>query len=56
MRVVRTYVEEIVGTCPLLRLHLQSKVQEISENGGKCLFILDPRCTVLRDQIERSQR
>lgn len=54
-KVVISYLQQIMRTCALLWVHLECKVQEIAENRGQVVLLLDRWSAVGRDQIERAQ-
>lgn len=49
------YLQQIVRTCALLGVHLQCEVEEVAEDRCQVVLLLDCRCAVGRDQIERAQ-
>lgn len=50
-----TYLEQVMRRSSLLRIHLQSKVQEITEDGRQVVLVFDGRRAVGGDQIQGPQ-
>jgi hypothetical protein len=53
---VSSHLQQIMRTGTLLGVNLESEVEEVLEGGRQVVLLLDRRCAVGRDQIERAQR
>lgn len=50
------YPQKIMSTGTLLRIHLQGKVEEVLEDGGQILLILNLRSSVGGNQPQGAER